>query len=444
MFKTLNHEGHGRILLLIFILVIWLGLTFNHNVYADNNEPSSWAREEIEAAKELHAVTDALSEGYKDSLSRAEFVELLVKTYESVTDEVIDVGTVKNPFKDTDKVYLLKAYATGIVNGTSATTFSPDALVTREQMVVMMVRMVEEIEDQINTRLLAPKSGTMAFSDNTQIAEWAYDEVDKAVTNGIISGEASNRFNPAGNSTKEQALLVNYRLLLKLTANEKVITPWQENLVSYESNVEAVLNKTLGKYETSQTKAFVTADILNMRSTPDLSDASNIIRKLKAYEEVVILATEGDWYQIAASGEMIGYVHSDYIHPYSPDSDLNDIRMQIVAYAKQYIGTPYKYGSDNLTTGTDCSGFTSQVMRPFGYVLSRSSTGQGSNGTPITEGELEPGDLITYGYNGHITHVALYIGNGEIIHATTSRGVMISDFRGYLNEPIIGFRRVVF
>lgn len=442
MVKSNQHRGHGRIIGLILFLIIWLSLTLHYNVYA--NEPSTWAREEIEAATELQAITESLSENYQEGLTRAQFVELLIKTYESITDEVIDISTLKNPFTDTDKVYLLKAYAAGIVSGTSSTTFSPDALVTREQMVVMMVRMIEEIEDKLNTRLLEPGSDEIVFADSNDIASWADYSVRKAVTNGLISGVGNNSFSPKGNSTKEQAVIVNYRLLLRLASNEKVISPWKDNLLSYESDVEAALNMTLGKYEDDDRKAFVTADILNMRSTPDLSTSENIIRKLKAYEEVVILEEAGEWYKIVATGEEVGYVHSDYIHPYSPDDSLDDIRMQIVAYAKQYIGTPYKYGSDDLNTGTDCSGFTGQVMRPFGYVLSRSSAGQGANGVAITEAELKPGDLVTYGYSGVISHVAIYIGDDQIIHATVSRGVMVTDMRGYLNKPLISFRRVVF
>ncbi len=434
-------NGVARAIALVAIVLL-ISLLLSSNVYAD--EPSTWAREEIEAAKALSATTDSLTETYQEGLTRAEFVELLVKIYESVTDEVIDVSTVKNPFTDTDKVYLLKAYATGIVSGTSPSTFSPDALVTREQMVVMMVRMVENIEKTLELPLLETSIPLKEFDDQSAMATWSTGAIVKAVQSGIISGVGDNRFNPKGNSTKEQAVIVCYRLLTRMTSDDKITNPWKDNLASYESDVEAALNMTLGQYADSKAKAFVIADVLNMRKEPDLSDSGNIIRKLKAYEQVVILSESGDWYQIAASGEEVGYVHSDYIHPYSLEEDLEDIRMQIVAYAKQFVGTPYKYGADSLTDGTDCSGFTGQVMRPFGYVLSRSSSGQGSDGVAITEADLEPGDLITYGYNGGISHVAIYIGNDEIIHATTTYGIKVTEMRGFLRKPLISFRRVVF
>ncbi len=100
----------------------------------------------------------------------------------------------------------------------------------------------------------------------------------------------------------------------------------------------------------------------------------------------------------------------------------------VVAYAKQFLGNPYVYGGASLTNGTDCSGFTMSVYAHFGYSLNRSSYTQVNNGRAVSLSSLQPGDLLFYKYSGAtISHVAIYIGGGQIIHASTeSTGIIIS------------------
>lgn len=100
----------------------------------------------------------------------------------------------------------------------------------------------------------------------------------------------------------------------------------------------------------------------------------------------------------------------------------------VVAYAKQFLGNPYVWGGSSLTNGTDCSGFTMSVYAHFGYSLNRSSYTQVYNGREVSLSALQPGDLLFYKYGGStISHVAIYIGGGQIIHASTeSTGIIIS------------------
>lgn len=438
-----NKNSMIKIVSLSLMIMLILS-SFRITVYANINEPSSWAFEEIEAAKAINAVTENLMNDYKGDLTRGEFIELLVKTYEAVVDEVIDIATVKNPFEDTDKVHIIKAYTVGIANGISATVFSPESLVTREQMIVMIMRMVEQVEIKRNVNILEAIEVPDAYSDQDAISNWATESILRATANKVISGTGNRRIEPKSYSTKEQAIVMNYRLLMRIVETNKISIMWNINLANYKEDTEAILNRDLGEYEESEDKGFVVADILNMRSVPDTADDETIIRRLKAYEEVVILEDLGDWYKIVATNEEIGYVYKDYIHKYNQDSAVDDIRIQMIAYAKQYIGTPYSYAGNSLTNGIDCSGFTRQILRPYGYILSRSSSGQWGNGIAISEAELLPGDLVFYGYSGSISHVALYAGDGKIIHATTSSGVRVTAMRGYMRKPLIGYRRVMF
>ena len=116
----------------------------------------------------------------------------------------------------------------------------------------------------------------------------------------------------------------------------------------------------------------------------------------------------------------------------------------IVATAKKYLGYKYTYGGSSPSTGFDCSGFTSYVFRQHGKSLNRTAAGQYSNGVAVSRANLQPGDLVMFGKSG-INHVAIYIGGGQIIHASTpSTGVRIDSLStGYYNNNYVGARRVL-
>lgn len=106
-------------------------------------------------------------------------------------------------------------------------------------------------------------------------------------------------------------------------------------------------------------------------------------------------------------------------------------RTAIVAYAKQFLGNPYVYGGTSLTNGTDCSGFTQGVYKHFGITTGRTSRDQADNGKTISIDAVQPGDLLFYssGSSSYINHVALYIGGGQVIHASNSTtGIIISPY----------------
>ena len=116
----------------------------------------------------------------------------------------------------------------------------------------------------------------------------------------------------------------------------------------------------------------------------------------------------------------------------------------IVATAKKYLGYKYTYGGSSPSTGFDCSGFTSYVFKQHGISLSRTAAGQYSNGVAVSRSNLQPGDLVMFGKSG-INHVAIYIGGGQIIHASTpSTGIRIDSLStGYYNNNYAGARRIL-
>ena len=103
-------------------------------------------------------------------------------------------------------------------------------------------------------------------------------------------------------------------------------------------------------------------------------------------------------------------------------------RQNLVDYALQFVGGPYRAGGNDPHTGVDCSGFTSYVMRhAAGVELPHSSGGQSRMGRVVSSSEMRPGDIISDGSGKRINHVALYIGNGQIVHASTEKtGIKVS------------------
>ena len=113
----------------------------------------------------------------------------------------------------------------------------------------------------------------------------------------------------------------------------------------------------------------------------------------------------------------------------SKSGSVSSKRAQIANYAVQFVGNRYVYGGTSLTNGTDCSGFTMSVMAKFGVSLPHNSGAQSGSGKSITSSQMRPGDLIFYSGSGGLNHVALYIGNGQVCHASNARsGIKISTW----------------
>lgn len=137
--------------------------------------------------------------------------------------------------------------------------------------------------------------------------------------------------------------------------------------------------------------------------------------------------------------EEITYITSSYEEDYDTSSSAA-LREAVVAYALQFVGNPYVYGGSSLTNGTDCSGFTMSVYDHFGYDLPHQSGSQSGYGTRVSTDSLLPGDLLFYTNGGSsIGHVALYIGDGQVVHASTpSTGIKVSN--AYYRTPVCAVR----
>ena len=226
-------------------------------------------------------------------------------------------------------------------------------------------------------------------------------------------------------------------------------------LTGYEANVKA--------QEKMTEVLVVTCDKLNVREEP--STDCSISTKVSVGEHLDIVEKEKDgWYKASING-LTGYVSADYVEvvyslptavevvevqvsgsssssrpTYSNlDPNVSQTAKNLINTGMQYLGNPYVYGGNSLTRGIDCSGFVKQIFAKYGYSLPRTSGGYTSVGTRVPLDQIKPGDILIYKYGSRIGHVAIYIGNGQILHAANERdGICISN--AYFIYPYMAVR----
>ncbi len=190
--------------------------------------------------------------------------------------------------------------------------------------------------------------------------------------------------------------------------------------------------------------ATVTTSALRVRSAPS-TDSKKLDSVAKGEELTVVEVLDG-WVQVEVDGYSEAYVSADYVtveeklktgstlDELNYGSEISQVRIDLVNYALKFVGTKYVWGGNSLTKGVDCSGFTQQIYKKYGITLPRTSYTQPSAGKKIKASQAQPGDLFFYGDSSGINHVAIYIGNGKIVHASNPRdGVKISN--AYYRTP---------
>ena len=203
--------------------------------------------------------------------------------------------------------------------------------------------------------------------------------------------------------------------------------------------------------QTATLRAVINTDVLNVRTEP--STDAKIWTQIVKDERYPVVAQLDGWVEIELdsvdeedgttmdkayistrdNNVEVRYALNEAIKFSPAEVAANNAasrRSQIVNYALQFVGNPYVWGGTSLTKGADCSGFTMSVMAKFGVSLPHYSGSQAKMGKAVTSGNMRPGDLIFYaGSGGQVNHVAMYIGNGQIVHAASRKsGIKISTW----------------
>lgn len=220
-------------------------------------------------------------------------------------------------------------------------------------------------------------------------------------------------------------------------------------ITGYEASKKAL--------EVAKYIATANVDGLRVRKEPSADESVPILDYVALGEKLLVLdplvVTYGEehnkWVKVSLDSDeseigTVGYVAKEYVdlsyeltYAYTIDeleigTGVSSIRSNLVNFAKKYLGYRYVWGGTSFSRdgGVDCSGFVKLVFKQFGYYLSRTSREQARGGRTISKSNLKPGDLVFYGNNstGYINHVAIYIGNNRVIHASNRRdGIKISN-----------------
>lgn len=193
-----------------------------------------------------------------------------------------------------------------------------------------------------------------------------------------------------------------------------------------------------------KTVATVNTETLNVRA--EKSTEAAVLSQVGNSEAFTVNSVADGWVEISVD-DSVGYISQDYvtlaqalptaktIEQVKYGDGVSDVRASVVSYALQFVGNRYVWGGTSLENGVDCSGFTMRILGKYGVLLPHSSKAQPSCGTKISASDAKPGDLFFYGSGSSISHVAIYIGNGQIVHASNKRdGIKVSN--AYYRNPI--------
>lgn len=193
-----------------------------------------------------------------------------------------------------------------------------------------------------------------------------------------------------------------------------------------------------------KTVATVNTETLNVRA--EKSTEAAVLSQVGNSEAFTVNSVADGWVEISVD-DSVGYISQDYvtlaqalptaktIEQVKYGDGVSDVRASVVSYALQFVGNRYVWGGTSLENGVDCSGFTMRILGKYGVSLPHSSKAQPSCGTKISASDAKPGDLFFYGSGRSISHVAIYIGNGQIVHASNKRdGIKVSN--AYYRNPI--------
>ncbi|MCD8180921.1 MAG: NlpC/P60 family protein [Firmicutes bacterium] len=413
---------------------------------------SGWAVSDYQQANEAGLVSySVVSNNLKDDITREEFCELAVNLYEKLTGEDMIEPEV-SPFYDTNSMAVAQAYCYGIVSGTGDGMFTPDRLVTREEMAKMLVSTLTASE--VDFSLSDGYDGAEvieAFADADQISSWAKSAVITMLNYSIISGVDEYSLEPLASTTREQAIASVNRSYTTFSDSDFSIDLPEITLPEDGAEIEE------GNFTVSWTP--VSGAVAYHVIIKD-SDANSVLLT-DVYGDNSIEIAEGSLETDRDYSITVGAVLAEGSEAYSMPVDFrykskapvadeeylasNPLAQSILDTADDYLGVPYLWGG-TTPAGFDCSGFVQYVYSLNGISLPRVADDQlHGPGTYVTRSQLEPGDLVFFGSGDYASHVGIYVGDGMMIHSPSTGKVIqyTSIDSSYYSSRFIGGKRVI-
>ncbi len=396
----------------------------------------------------------------KKEITREEFCELAVNLYKKLTNEELIVPE-GSPFTDTNSLAVAQAYCYGIVSGTDATTFSPDRLVTRQEMARMIISTLTA--GAINFELSdgSDPSAISCFTDADQVSDWARDSVITMLNYSLMSGETETSFNPLGSTTREQAVASISRSYstfgnggssvalpeISLSAGTVV------NQNDFDINWTAV--EGAAGYHLIIKNEYADSVVLKDINENAFNVTSGVLAAGHSYTVTVgaimpdsseVFSMPVDFTYNGAPTRSMNYeVNFNQLQNPSNYVASNPNAQKILDTAAKYLGVPYLWGG-TTPSGFDCSGFVQYVFRECGYNITRTTYTQWDNdGVYVTRDQFQPGDLVYFGTGGSPSHVGLYVGDGMMIHApSTGKTIQYTSIdSSYYASRTMGGKRIL-
>lgn len=433
---------------------------------------SPWAVSDYQSANAAGLVSySVVSNNLSDAITREEFCELAMNLYKKLTDEEI-ITPVGSPFSDTDNKAVAQAYAYGIVNGTSGDKFTPDRLVTREEMAKMLISTLTASEVVFNIADGADSSYVDTFTDGDDVSAWAMSSVNTALNYGLMAGINNDTLAPLKATSREQAIVsvnrsyaafgtsgysINETPEIWAPANGEEIPVEGFNIswatVSDAQTYHVIIKNTNGESvilkDTIFNNMYFDDTIIGTGSYSVtvgavLSDGSEVYSLPVDfhYTYVTPQPTAAPTQAPAPAKSSSKTNAADSSQKYT---STNPTRQAIIDTAAKYLGTPYLWAG-TTPAGFDCSGFAQYVYNQNGYSITRTTYTQWDNdGKFVSKSELQPGDLVYFGSGNSPHHVGIYVGDGMMIHSPrTGDVVKYSTIEsGYYADNYLGAKRII-
>ncbi len=324
----------------------------------------------------------------------------------------------------------------------------------------------EESEETVETAETTEATTTQAATyDNSSTDGFVYALAEPDMTGrAVVKASGSVNIRESGSVDSPRVGEINSGGIL--TVKEKG-SEWSlvssGSVTGYIKNEFVAFDADAATYAASNLKKVVKINTASLRVRAAANENSETLTLVTEGNAYGIEEIGAGWTKIHVDDSISGYVRNDFIildytgpvahvvtdAPANTDNSSSagttestttesagittppstNIGQDIVNYALQFVGNPYVYGGTSLTNGADCSGFVMRIYADFGYSIPRTADVQGTVGTEVSLSALAPGDLVFYDNGtGSIKHVALYIGNGQVVHASSSTtGIIISN-----------------
>lgn len=346
--------------------------TYNTNVVTENGHiPSTWAIDEILEANKHGLTKPDLLKDFRSNITREEFCGIVVKLYEILSGKAAE-EYIPSPFSDTQNTDVLKAHKLGIVQGVGNGKFNPHNTITRQEICVVTLRTIKtaipESASYIST-IISKNVGMLSFSDADLISDWAIEGVTFLSSIGIMKGIGSNRIDPLGTTTREQAIVLCKRTLEFFLNNPQVIGNNYDNDINNDANPADKDNLNSEEEKSIETKELAISvgnnvvfmgetvtEVLDKLGEPSRKDLSKY-----GFEWYVYNKDYSEYIQVGISdGKVVG-IYSNAVKFEFHDEilnksfDVNDTRKQVSdCYGKtmEYIQKDYTrfFINENMNT----------------------------------------------------------------------------------------------